>query len=196
MGCARNPASWRTVGVQAEEAVSRGTGCTECAAWRKLGGRRFVARWGQRPKRFGLRFVCSVLSAQKARMGGFASSPEGRRYFAELYARRSRALPVQDVAATFLDGSEPQIAQCHQNVNRYVAENPGLTAVRGWLVAASDGGDGLLFAAHSIAATENGALIDITPRHRRSAGFLAHRGDEELFARACDEPFVWWPLLT
>ena len=37
-------------GVQPERAASRGTGCTEREAWRKLGGSRSEGRWGQRPK--------------------------------------------------------------------------------------------------------------------------------------------------
>src|SRR5436305_8924868 len=37
-------------GVQPEWAASRGTGCTEREAWRKLGGSRSEGRQGQRPK--------------------------------------------------------------------------------------------------------------------------------------------------
>ena len=36
--------------MQPEWAASRGTGCTEREAWRKLGGSRSEGRWGQSPK--------------------------------------------------------------------------------------------------------------------------------------------------
>jgi len=51
--------------VQPERAASRGTGCTERGAWRKLGGSRSEGRWGQRPKHLSKKSLPSTTASRE-----------------------------------------------------------------------------------------------------------------------------------
>jgi len=59
--------------VQPEWAASRGTGCTEREAWRKLGGSRSEGRWGQRPKHLTTCARGGVLTVDRPDESVFAS---------------------------------------------------------------------------------------------------------------------------
>ena len=58
----------------------------------------------------------------------------------------------------FADGSVPQSSHCHDNVDRWVKENSGTTAVRGWVTNAE-----FSLTAHSVVRGADGGLFDITP---------------------------------
>ena len=57
-----------------------------------------------------------------------------------------------------LDGFVGELSRCHENVDRWVAKQPGHKAVRGWLIT----GNGV-FVKHSVVDTGAG-LLDVTPR--------------------------------
>ena len=98
--------------------------------------------------------------------------------------RLGRAKPVPFRKALFADGSEPQQSRCHQNVDRWVRENPGTNVVRGW-VDYMPAVTGRMLTAHSVVQDTDGNLLDITPvadeRVRPSMRFVPHTGDERLF---------------
>jgi hypothetical protein len=104
-------------------------------------------------------------------------------YEASVCARLSQGVQVPFVDVT-LDGWTPHIAGCHDNVDTWVKNHPGCSAVRGWVIHMSFGpwGDGLT--AHSVVRTRDGTLIDITPVAEgalRGGLFVEHEGDEVLF---------------
>lgn len=80
---------------------------------------------------------------------------------------------------------QPKIAECHENVDTWVQTNPGASAVRGWVVFASYGGDAVGLTAHSVVRGPAGELFDITPiqneNDRHPLHFIAHLGDERSF---------------
>ena len=95
----------------------------------------------------------------------------------------AEAVPFQRVS---LPGWRPAVAHCHKNVDRWVASNPGSTAVRGWATCA-DFGDAIALTAHSVVRDVNGILFDITPLEsecvRGTMRFVGHIGDEQTFVR-------------
>jgi len=91
-------------------------------------------------------------------------------------ARRSLAIDVEIRPVAFKNGELPAANKCHENVARWLHENPKHVAVRGWL---DSGG---LLEAHSVVADDEGNLFDVTPRDARIR-FIRHNGrDEEFFA--------------
>jgi hypothetical protein len=86
------------------------------------------------------------------------------------------------------DGDVPAVAHCHENVDRYVLENPGFRAVRGWVTVPSHGST--VRAAHSVVLAPDGKLFDITPfedeRERSATRFVPHTGDEDNFKKERD----------
>lgn len=82
---------------------------------------------------------------------------ERRAYDAAILARLvpARSVPFKPVAPR---GWSPQPSACHANVDRWVAENPGHAAVRGWIVWHS-----AALTAHSVVRGPDGILFDITP---------------------------------
>ena len=104
-----------------------------------------------------------------------------------LYERRDigTIVPYEAGATT---GWTPSEHECHINVNRFVLENPGYTAVRGWLVF-----DLTLcpliglpavwrFIAHSVIEDVNNRLFDITPRRAAQRHpFIRHDGPKGEF---------------
>ena len=79
---------------------------------------------------------------------------------------------------TFKNGEEPLSNNCHENVRRYVVENPGHWRICGWLVSA-----GVQCDKHSIVGRAGGDPFDITPL-RAQTPFLTHSGPEEQFDAA------------
>lgn len=73
----------------------------------------------------------------------------------------------------FKNGDRPALSKCHSNVDRWVAENPGYVAVRGWLVMS------YRYERHSVVRTPHGELIDITLASPYR--FLEHPGSEAEF---------------
>ncbi len=86
--------------------------------------------------------------------------PDIGKYASQLYARRHQAFDYEDRNVDGFDGWEPQPQFCHQNVARFVDENPEYTAVHGWYV--SDLADQFAFLPHSIVQDPNGVYINIT----------------------------------
>lgn len=88
------------------------------------------------------------------------------------------SIPFRDVI--FRDGSAPERNKCHENVDRFVAENPVYKAVRGW-TSIND----WIRDAHSIVEGPSGERFDITPFEpescRSATRFAEHMGDEESF---------------
>lgn len=95
---------------------------------------------------------------------------------------QAQLVPFRRVS--FSDGSTPEIAKCHRNVDRYVQENPGTRAVRGWVTLVNHQVS-MKFAAHSVIRDANGTLFDITPLeneyYRPTMSFIPHIGDEREF---------------
>jgi hypothetical protein len=90
----------------------------------------------------------------------------------------AKSVPFRRVG--FRDGSSPQPHECHENVNRFVSENPGCKTIRGWISI-----DRRMREAHSIVESPNGDRFDITPfdyeSGRDATSFAEHIGDEEAF---------------
>ena len=97
-------------------------------------------------------------------------------FFAELWARREEATKLIPRGVRYLDNSHPKPSDCHNNVDRWVEENDGCEAVRGWIPMTYG------FERHSVVRDPSGALVDITLGD--SYGFLIH--DEE------QAPFTWF----
>jgi hypothetical protein len=118
-----------------------------------------------------------------------------KRYFDALFELRVVARVVPFTAMSFVNGEKPELAHCHKNVDRWIAEHPTDTPIRGWLIL-SESEIACCFAAHSIIKSASGNAFDITPViGERYARFLRHPGTEEEFwqfrgARFCQ---VWWP---
>jgi hypothetical protein len=106
----------------------------------------------------------------------------------EYKAAVSRALlsaTVVPFVAVSPDGWQPKIAGCHPNVDRFVDENPGHTAVRGWVTLGTDGGTQILLTHHSVVRRSDGRLFDLTPLEdesiRPTMRFVPHVGSEDFF---------------
>jgi hypothetical protein len=105
-----------------------------------------------------------------------------------LYERRNTGIivPYEARATT---GWTPSEHECHINVDRFVLENSGHKAVRGWLVYNFELGPWLgwpafwRFNAHSVIEDVNNRLFDITPAPRASKRypFIRHDGPEGEF---------------
>lgn len=87
---------------------------------------------------------------------------------------------------------QPQIANCHDNVDRWVRQKPGIVAVRGWVTVGTDGYSQTFLTHHSVVRDEDGDLLDITPLEdeaiRSTMHFVQHIGADEVFFR-CKEHF-------
>jgi hypothetical protein len=100
--------------------------------------------------------------------------------------RLREANPVPYRRVLFADGSRPQQNCCHDNVERWVRENLGTSAVSGW-VDYMPAVNGRRLTAHSVVRGTDGKLFDITPladeRVRPALRFVPHVGDEQLFSQ-------------
>jgi hypothetical protein len=87
--------------------------------------------------------------------------------------------------AVALGDWQPSIARCHDNVDRWVQDNPGGRPVRGWVTVGTDGGTKTLLTHHSVVRTEDGRLFDITPLEREAIRvemrFVPHDGRKSDF---------------
>lgn len=119
-------------------------------------------------------------------------SPEAASYFDRLFARRGSAERLDPREVRFQDGTAPRAAECHDNVDRWVRENPGCRAARGWAIE-TETADHASFAAHSAVDEGDGRLVDITltGSHR----FLRHEGSDDLWRRIepTNRQRVWPP---
>ncbi|WP_421847976.1 hypothetical protein [Novosphingobium sp.] len=105
-------------------------------------------------------------------------------YFIKLRGRRGEAICLECRQVKFLDGTVPERNRCHDNVDRWVAENEGAVAVRGWLI--NDATVDL----HSVVRNQ-GQTFDIT--HRDSSWFLPLEGGEAEFAMLINEGCAQFP---
>ncbi len=105
-------------------------------------------------------------------------------YEASIRKRIYQAQPVPFRKVSFRNGDDAQVSECHRNVDRWVEENPGTAAVRGW-VTCMDFQIAIRLTAHSVVRDTDGHLFDITPlgneRERSGMNFVAHLGDEQIF---------------
>ena len=90
----------------------------------------------------------------------FTSPFDPQSYAARLYERISEAFDYEDDFSGEGDW-QPTTQDCHANVDYLVNAVPGLSAVRGWLVA--DYGYEFGFIAHSIVRNGDGENINVTP---------------------------------
>jgi hypothetical protein len=92
--------------------------------------------------------------------------------------KRGEVERVLHATAKDLNGFQAEASKCHENVNRWCAQNPGHQPVRGWIITST------LFDKHSVVDRGAEGLLDITPlRDRSHTDFLRHVGTEEEFAR-------------
>ncbi len=92
-------------------------------------------------------------------------------------AVNAATIPFRQVV--FKDRTSPVSNFCHENVRRYVAENPECSRVCGWLLSC-----GFIFDKHSIVESGDGSRFDITPL-RFETPFLEHPGAEGDFDTEC-----------
>jgi hypothetical protein len=97
-----------------------------------------------------------------------------------LYERRASATPVRHDLRDMKSGP-PQAAYCHDNVARFVGENPDHRQVYGWIVRDNSDIGYIWFYPHSVVAEPNGGMFDITPSRGPSSAFLPHQGAGEEF---------------
>jgi hypothetical protein len=112
-------------------------------------------------------------------------------YFDDVHRRGRYARPIRKQEVQFSDTSGPQPCQCHINVRRFVAENPGAVRVGGWLIM----GRGKLsgrYVAHSVVRYRK-RTFDITPSEFHLQ-FVQHIGTDDDF-REMEVPFseLSWP---
>lgn len=119
-------------------------------------------------------------------------------YFEERVAGAAEAQDVPRIAVQYRDGSTPHRARCHDNVDRWIDENPSAFAVRGWLISARLG-DSWMLEAHSVVRLPDQTRADITLQLAdQRAPFLTHVGDDALFlaAKRCVNQICWPPLMA
>lgn len=103
-----------------------------------------------------------------------------------LYARRYAAVTVPYFERSLTSGPARE-KDCHNNVDRFVLENPDHKPVRGWLVFDFHQPPLWLFpvcrfTSHSVVEGPDGDLFDITPsKASRRYPFLRHEGPEGEF---------------
>ena len=96
--------------------------------------------------------------------------------FDRLRSRAPAASHVPFRFVSFRGGDKPLQNKCHENVARWITENPNHLAVRGWLVTS-----GFLCDKHSVVQSADGALFDITPLQVPTP-FIKHPGDDNEFS--------------
>ncbi len=82
-----------------------------------------------------------------------------------------------------IDGWVPVRGGCHSNVDKWVADHPGDTAVRGWISTQYQAPWGYeQYSSHSVVQTRAGELIDVTlPQGECNHDFVRHPGTEVEF---------------
>lgn len=108
-------------------------------------------------------------------------------YAASLFQRAHEAqvLPRPNVVT---DGWQPAANDCHNNADRYCAENPNNTVVRGWLFFELPGAPFCRFVSHSAVCNPEGQLFDITPNNASADyPFLSSGLAEAYYAGVAEE---------
>lgn len=104
-------------------------------------------------------------------------------YEASICKRLEKAENVPFRSVSFPDW-QPEIGDCHRNVDKWVEASRGASAVRGWIAHVCYGME-IGLAAHSVVRGADGQLFDITPFGnegvRKSTRFIAHIGDDTTF---------------
>jgi hypothetical protein len=98
-------------------------------------------------------------------------------------AHRADTLCCSYIGETFPD-AEARRGRCHENVQRWLKENPGSRRVWGWLIDRDylETAGYITFAAHSIIQSTDGEFVDITLREDQSRyGFLSSDLNETEF---------------
>jgi len=116
-------------------------------------------------------------------------------YFDDALLRAATARPLPFRQVKFTDGTDPVRNKCHENVARWVDENPCHRSVRGWLISAGAGAS-LLLDAHS-AVTDGISEFDITPLLQPCL-FIRHAGSDQDFtiANAGRSQILWPPAMA
>ncbi|MGO4569331.1 hypothetical protein AB4Z52_30870 [Rhizobium sp. 2YAF20] len=105
-------------------------------------------------------------------------------YERDVCARSGAAVDVPFKPDVFIGNWKPKVAECHANVDYWVAHHAGYAPVCGWLCYASFGPDSRGYTAHSVLRHPNGGLVDITPVEDRNfvhRWFIEHLGDDTTF---------------
>jgi hypothetical protein len=119
-------------------------------------------------------------------------------YFDDVAGRQIEAVEVSRKEVLYADGTAPERSNCHANVDRWVLENPGCEAVRGWAISARMG-NAIMLDAHSVVRAPDGALVDITLNaDDQRAPIVLHKGPEAEFeaVRSCVNQIAWPPPRT
>ena len=98
---------------------------------------------------------------------------------------QAKLVPFRSVR--FREGA-PTAHNCHENVDRWVSENPSDRAIRGWLVASN--ASGAILDKHSVVCSGDGAWFDVTPLNHPTP-FVAHPGTEAEFQSLPNQDFVF-----
>lgn len=108
-------------------------------------------------------------------------TPEILSYFASLQSRigQARNVPFREVG---VEKWQPESAQCHKNVDFWIARHGNCTRVPGWLTWGNDEYGSCHLVAHSV-VDDDGVLYDITPIDPNTPPplFLRHIGGEAAF---------------
>lgn len=107
-------------------------------------------------------------------------------YEISIFARLGEAsyVPFKDISSVRWT---PRKAECHRNVDLWVAAHPDHVVVRGWITE-YEFFQGVRLTAHSVVQDISGKLFDITPvepeneLYRRQSRFIRHLGDDQEFA--------------
>ncbi|NEI96394.1 hypothetical protein [Rhizobium ruizarguesonis] len=114
---------------------------------------------------------------------GLPAIMERGEYERDICARSGSAVDVRYEPDASIGAWTTKVAECHANVDYWVAHHEGYAAVRGWL-AHIGCGDLHGYTAHSVLRDPHRELVDITPVegnfHRR---FIPHLGDDATFLR-------------
>jgi hypothetical protein len=119
------------------------------------------------------------------------AEPEFRRrtraYFSDLWARLDQSVELIPKVVQYANGAVPEHSRCHQNADRWIAENPSYGVVRGYVR------EGCFFIAHSVVRAPSGALIDLTSS--KSLRFLEHAEDSAFWEwLRVNAAQIQWPL--
>jgi hypothetical protein len=102
-----------------------------------------------------------------------------RRLVRAVYSRRGEGVVVPFQAVMAADWVPSQF-WCHANTRAWVEQNTDWKVVHGWLLDEKGGGILELFA-HSVVASPDGVLVDVTPSPLPPVlPFIAHRGSKRL----------------
>ena len=96
-----------------------------------------------------------------------------REYFIRLREGQDHALMLATRNVRYRDGDAPIPGKCHENVDRWVDENEGCEAVRGWLLMPYG------FERHSVVRAASGDLVEITLS--TAYPILPHEGSQAQF---------------